>query len=67
MIDDSALVFNLSAATTFGRAVSGTGSLAQIGSGTLILSGSNAYSGGTIVDAGTLEVTSATPCPAGRV
>ena len=65
VIDDSALVFNLSAATTFGRAVSGTGSLAKIGSGTLILSGSNAYSGGTIVDAGTLEVTSASALPGG--
>jgi YVTN family beta-propeller protein/autotransporter-associated beta strand protein len=41
---------------TLAGAVSGPGSLAKIGSGTLTLSGSNSYSGGTALNAGTLAV-----------
>ena len=40
-------------------------SLTLSGPGTLILSGSNSYTGGTIVEAGTLEVTGAFALPAG--
>ena len=36
------------------------------GPGTLVLSGTNSYSGGTAVNAGTLIVTGGTPCPAAR-
>jgi autotransporter-associated beta strand protein len=35
---------------------SGSGALAKIGSGTLTLSGANTYSGGTAVNAGTLQI-----------
>ncbi|WP_242116249.1 autotransporter domain-containing protein [Sphingomonas lacusdianchii] len=35
---------------------SNTTSLAKVGTGTLILSGNNSYSGGTTVDAGTLQI-----------
>ena len=63
--DDSALVFNPSGVTTYGSAISGPGSLTQAGGGELILSGSNDYSGGTTVNAGTLIVTNANALPAG--
>ena len=36
--------------------ISGDGSLTKIGAGTLILTGSNTWAGGTVVDAGTLGV-----------
>jgi outer membrane autotransporter protein len=43
--------------TNVGGAISGTGgSLTKVGSGTLILSGTNTYSGATNVNGGTLEV-----------
>ncbi len=45
------------ASTTFSGDLSGNGSLTKLGAGTLILSGSDSYSGGTDVMAGTLEVT----------
>ena len=63
--DNSALVFNLSGATTFGGAIGGDGSLTQAGIGALILSGSNDYSGGTTVNAGTLYVTNSDALPDG--
>ena len=54
--DDGALVFNRSDSVTFGGAISGTGGLTQVGSGTLILSGTNTYSGNTNVNVGRLLV-----------
>ena len=54
--DDGALVFNRSDSVTFGGAISGTGGLTQVGSGTLILSGTNTYSGNTNVNAGRVLV-----------
>ena len=36
------------------------------GNGTLVLSGSDGYSGGTIVEAGTLIATTVPPWPTGR-
>ena len=58
--DNGDLVFDLSSNFTLANAVSGNGSLTQEGTGTLVLSGNNAYSGGTTVSAGTLMVGSAT-------
>ena len=43
--------------------LSGSGSLEKIGAGTLILSGSDSYSGGTLVSAGVLCVTNAYVLP----
>ena len=40
-----------------GSAITGTGSLTQAGSGTLVLSAANTYSGGTSINSGTLTVT----------
>jgi len=51
----SSVQFNHTGATTFSAAVSGTGSLAKTGAGTTILSGANTYTGGTTVNAGTLQ------------
>ena len=42
--------------TTFSGAISGSGGLTKAGSGTLIVSGSNGYTGVTNINGGTLEV-----------
>ncbi|MBC8742909.1 autotransporter outer membrane beta-barrel domain-containing protein [Paraburkholderia sp. UCT31] len=54
--DNGTLAFNRSDTVTFAGKISGTGDLAQIGSGTTILTNSNPYAGGTTVNAGTLVV-----------
>ncbi len=56
VVDNGALAFNRSDATTFEGAISGTGSLTQAGAGTLVLTGANTYTGATTVAAGTLQV-----------
>ena len=48
--------FNQSNSTTVSAAISGSGSVNQLGSGTTTLSGSNSYTGATTVAAGTLLV-----------
>ena len=45
-----------SASTTYSGSLSGAGSLTQLGPGTLDLTGSNTYGGGTTILAGTLQV-----------
>ncbi len=54
--DSSHLVYDVTGATTYNGIVSGTGSLANIGSGTLVLTGANTYSGGTTITAGGLQI-----------
>jgi len=57
VIDNSgALVLDLPGNNTFSNLVSGTGSLVQSGSGTLTLTASNSYSGGTTISNGTLQL-----------
>jgi outer membrane autotransporter protein len=53
--------------TTFSGAMSGTGGLTKIGSGTLTLSGINSYQGGTALNAGTLAVGSSTALGTGAL
>jgi autotransporter-associated beta strand protein len=54
--DNSALVFNLPGASTFGGAISGKGSLTLAGTGLLTLLGSNTFTGGTMISTGTLQL-----------
>ncbi len=54
--DLSVLLFKLSGNQTFAGAIAGIGTLTQAGPGLLALSGSNTYTGNTIVSAGTLQV-----------
>ncbi|MBT1153973.1 autotransporter domain-containing protein [Aminobacter anthyllidis] len=54
--NNGALSFDRSDLVTFGGVVSGTGSLEQLGSGTLVLTGANSYAGGTVVSSGTLRI-----------
>ena len=56
MLDNGGLVFNHSDSATFVAAISGSGSLTQTGTGVLTLLGSNTYTGGTTISAGTLQV-----------
>jgi autotransporter-associated beta strand protein len=53
--NNATLAFDQSADGTFAGAVSGSGALSKLGIGTLTLTGANSYSGGTIINAGTLR------------
>ncbi|MBV9654262.1 MAG: autotransporter-associated beta strand repeat-containing protein, partial [Acetobacteraceae bacterium] len=54
--DNGTVAFDRSDTVTFANVISGSGALAQIGPGTTILTGSNAYTGGTVISAGTLQI-----------
>jgi fibronectin-binding autotransporter adhesin len=54
--DNGTLAFDRSDTMTFGGVISGTGSLAQLGAGTTILTGANTNTGGTTISAGTLQI-----------
>ena len=53
--DNAALRFNRSDSIAISNAISGTGSLIQAGTGTVILTGTNSY-GATTISAGTLQI-----------
>jgi autotransporter-associated beta strand protein len=57
--DNGALVVNRIDTVGLSSAISGTGSVTNSGSGTLILSGSNSYSGPTVLAGGTLIINGA--------
>jgi fibronectin-binding autotransporter adhesin len=54
--NNGTLAFNRSDSVTFAGAISGNGATQQIGLGTLILTGANAYAGGTFISGGTLQL-----------
>ena len=54
--NNSALAFDRSDTITVSNLISGTGSLSQLGSGTMILTADNTYSGVTTISNGTLQV-----------
>ncbi len=56
VVNNSVLTFNRSDSITIDNLISGTGQLVQSGSGTLILTGTNSYSGGTTINSGTLQI-----------
>ncbi len=56
-VNDASLILNRSDSFTFNNTMSGTGSLTKAGAGTVTISnGSNSYSGGTTIAAGTLRI-----------
>jgi outer membrane autotransporter protein len=55
IVNNSALQIVRSDVFTFGRVISGTGLLSQVG-GTTILTGNNTYTGGTFISTGTLQL-----------
>jgi autotransporter-associated beta strand protein len=61
IVNNSQVVFDQSSTGTYSDVMSGTGSLTKQGNGTLILTGTNTYSGGTTVSDGTLMVAGTTP------
>jgi fibronectin-binding autotransporter adhesin len=54
ILNNANLVFNQTTNGTFANVISGSGSMAKTGGGTLTLDAENTYSGGTTVSAGTL-------------
>jgi fibronectin-binding autotransporter adhesin len=56
--NNGTLAFNRDNSYSFGGVISGSGTVTQIGSGTTTLVGINAYTGGTAINAGTLQVSS---------
>ncbi len=56
LIDNGAVIFNRSDSVTVAGVVSGSGTLEQKGTGTLILTGANTFSGTTTVSSGTLRL-----------
>ena len=65
IVDNAALVFNNGDSASYGGVISGSGSVAHSGSGTLTLWALNTYSGSTTVSGGALEIAAGTyPGPA---
>lgn len=56
ILDNATLAFNRSDTLTYGGAISGSGAVNQIGPGTTILTGTNSYTGGTLISRGTLQI-----------
>jgi len=54
--DNGTVAFDRSDVVTYAKVISGSGSVAQIGSGTTTLTGVNTYAGGTFINNGTLAV-----------
>ncbi|RAO75897.1 hypothetical protein CA260_17885 [Dyella jiangningensis] len=65
--DNASLAFNRSDNLAFSGIVSGSGAMAQLGTGKLTLTGANTYAGGTMVNAGTLEVAAGAALGAGDI
>ena len=56
IVDNASLVFNRTDSFILPGAISGTGTVTQLGGGTTILTGDSTYSGGTTIAAGTLQL-----------
>ena len=60
-------VADASAALTVSGTLTGAGALTKAGAGSLVLSGANNYAGGTVINQGVLQVSSATGAGAGSI
>ncbi|CAM1000321.1 Autotransporter-associated beta strand repeat-containing protein [Rhodanobacter sp. Root179] len=56
IVDHGVLVFDQATDGSYAGQLSGSGSLHKLGGGSLLLGGANSYSGGTVIEAGTLQV-----------
>ncbi len=65
--DNGSFVFARSDEVTFGNTISGTGTVRQAGTGTLTLSASNSYTGGTTISAGMLGLANNSAIGSGAV
>ncbi len=65
--DSGSLVFDLPGSSSFANTITGAGELVQAGSGTLTLTASNSYSGGTVIGSGTLQLNSGASFGSGNV
>lgn len=54
--NDGLVEFNRSNTYVFGKIISGAGDVAQIGSGTTVITGENTYTGATTITDGTLQI-----------
>jgi autotransporter-associated beta strand protein len=54
--NNATLIYNITGTRTYANVISGTGALTKQGAGTLILTGTNLYSGVTTVTTGTLQL-----------
>ena len=66
-VNQDAALGGFSAADTFSNDIGGVGGLTHTGTGSLTLTGDNSYSGGTVVDGGTLVAATATALGTGDV
>jgi fibronectin-binding autotransporter adhesin len=64
--DNASLAFDRPDTISFGGAISGSGSVTQYGTGTLMLTSANSYSGGTTLYQGTVDVVGNT-LPSGTI
>ena len=56
IVNDGQIVANFTDTLSLAANISGTGTLSKAGSGTLILTGNNTYTGGTTIGGGTLQI-----------
>ncbi len=65
--NNAAFGFNVGDTLTYAGSIGGNGALTMSGSGKVILSGGNSYSGGTNVNTGTLQIQTANALPGGTL
>ena len=63
IVNNGVLAFDRSDVLTLSNAISGSGSLVHLTSGTVVLAGSNSYTGSTTVGNGTLDLATANALP----
>ena len=56
IVNNAAIVFDNGSDQTYSAVINGTGTVTKIGAGTLSFTGSNAYSGGTLIEDGVLQL-----------